>query len=111
MKFWALTIAAYALAHALTWALRRALFGKAKQMSEKDIALGSIGKLALSFSGGKAIVSAQAAVDGGVLTVEASVTGDAGALIDQLEALVAKAIPATAALDPAIFGVIKQAVL
>lgn len=77
---------------------------------EKDIALGSVGKLALSFSGGKALVAASATLPGGV-ALAFSASDDAGALIDQLEAIVAKAIPATAAIDPAIFAVIKSAVL
>lgn len=78
---------------------------------EKDVALGSVGTLKLSFSGGKAVVEADASVDAGALTVGAKVVGDAGLLIDQLEAIVAKAIPASAPIDPAIFAVIKSAVM
>lgn len=77
---------------------------------EKDVALGTVGKLALSFSGGKAIVAATAVLPAG-LNLNFSASDDAGALIDQLEAIVAKAIPATAAIDPAIFAVIKSAVV
>lgn len=80
-------------------------------MSEKDVQLGSLGKLVLSFSGGKASLSANVGLDSGVVAVGINVVGDAGLLIDQLEAIVAKAVPATAAIDPAIFAVIKQAVL
>lgn len=77
---------------------------------EKDIAVGSEGKLALSFSGGKALVAFSAALPGGA-AVSVNASDDAGALIDQLEAIVAKALPATAAIDPAIFAVIKSAVV
>lgn len=77
---------------------------------EKDVALGSVGKLALSFTGGQAVVGANVALPGGV-AISFSACDDAGALIDQLEGIVAKALPATAAIDPAIFAVIKSAVL
>lgn len=80
-------------------------------MSEKDIALGSMGKLALAFAGGKATITASLSVDAGAFSADVALVGDAGALIDQLEALVAKAIPATAAIDPAVFAVIKSAVM
>lgn len=78
---------------------------------ETDIKLGDAGKLVLSFSGGKAIISGQAAVDDGALSIGLSVTADAGMFIDQLEAIVAKALPLTASIDPIIFGAIKAAVL
>ena len=84
---------------------------KGEKKMEKDIALGTAGKLELIISGGKATISAQAAADGGALSVSASVVGDAGMLIDQLEAIVAKAVPATAPIDAAIFAAIKSAVM
>lgn len=93
----------------LFWAAKQP-FKRGKFM-EDDIKLGTVGALSLSFSGGKAVVSAQAAIDGSAVMVAASVTADAGAFIDQLEAIVAKALPSTAAIDPAIFAVIKDAVL
>lgn len=77
---------------------------------EKDVAVGNVGKLALSFSAGKAVVAFNAVLPGGVV-VAMSVSDDAGALIDQLEAEVAKVAPVTAPFDPAIFGVIKSAVV
>ena len=77
---------------------------------EKEIEIGKIGKLDLVFSGGKATISANVAVPGG-LTAAISVSDDAGALIDLLESIVAKAVPATAPFDPAIFAVIKSAVI
>ncbi len=76
---------------------------------EKDVALGSVGTLALAFAAGKATLSVQIAVPGG-LTATVQVVEDAGALIDLLSAALAKAVPATAAIDPAVFGVVKAAV-
>ena len=78
---------------------------------QDDIKLGSLGDLVLSFSGGKASLTAKASVDGSAVAIEASVVCDAGVLIDQLEAIVAKALPSTAAFDPAVFAVIKSAVV
>lgn len=80
-------------------------------MVSDTIPVGSLGSVSLSFSGGKAVVSAQGGVDQGAVTISASIVADAGIFIDQLEAIVAKALPATAAIDPAIFAVIKQALL
>jgi hypothetical protein len=92
-----------------SYVLHKLIKGKSKM--EKDIALGSAGKVSLSFSGGKAVVSAAASEDGGAVVINASVVADAGLFVDQLEAIVAKALPATAAIDPAIFAVIKSAVM
>lgn len=78
---------------------------------EKDVKIGSVGDLKLNFSGGKAIISASASMDGGAVMVGANVTVDAAMLIDQLEKIVEKAVPASAPIDPAIFAVIKSAVL
>ena len=78
---------------------------------ESDLKLGSLGDVVLSFSAGKASLTAKAAVDGSAVSVQASVVCDAGFLIDQLEAIVAKAVPASAPFDPAIFAVIKSAVV
>lgn len=83
---------------------------KGETIMEHDQNIGTVGKLQLSFSGGKAQLTANATLPGG-LTVAITVADDASALIDQLEAIVAKALPATAPVDPAIFGVIKAAVL
>lgn len=77
---------------------------------EKDIALGTVGKLDLSFSGGKAVVGVTGALPGG-LGVNIQITDDAGALIDQLEALVQKALPAGQAIEASVFAVIKSVVI
>lgn len=76
-----------------------------------DVKLGSVGDLVLAFSAGKASLSVSLAVPQAALTGSVSLSMDAGALVDALEAAVAKAVPATAAFDPAIFGVLKAAVL
>lgn len=94
-----------------TWSLIGLILKGRTIKMEKDIALGSLGALDLSFSGGKAIVGVKASVDGGALTVNLAVTADAGLFIDQLQAIVEKAVPVSAPFDPAIFAVIKSAVL
>jgi hypothetical protein len=86
------------------------LFKRRFKMQE-DIKLGSFGDLVIGFSGGKVSLTATANVDGKAIAIGATVTADAGVFIDQLEAIVAKAIPASAPFDPAIFAVIKTAVL
>jgi len=74
-----------------------------------NLPLGKVGSLQLSFSGGKAVVALSLALPGGV-AVDLQASDDAGALIDQLAAIVEKALPSTAAIDMAVFGVIKAAV-
>lgn len=76
---------------------------------EQDIKLGSVGEMKIAFSGGKATLSATVATEGG-FSGSLTLTEDAGVLIDLIEKAVEKAIPSTAAIDPAIFAVIKAAV-
>lgn len=104
------SIAANSTAELISWGFKRLIHSRRKvDVVEKDVDVGSVGKLSLSFSGGKASLVGSAALPGG-LSIGVTVTDDAGALIDQLEQIVAKAVPSTAAIDPAIFAVIKQAV-
>lgn len=83
---------------------------KKESIMEKDVALGTVGKLALSFSGGKAIVGASAQLPAG-LNLSFSASDDAGALIDQLEALVQKELPAGQAIEASVFAIIKSVVI
>lgn len=74
---------------------------------EKDIALGSLGKLEISFVEGKAQLKAAVALPGG-LTLDLVLADDAGALVDLLEAAVIKAIPASQPIDQVLFPALKS---
>lgn len=78
---------------------------------EKDVQLGQVGKLALSFSGGKALLSLSGGYDpaGFALKVEAS--EDAAALVDLLFAAIEKASPAgVQPIEESVKGIVKAAV-
>lgn len=76
---------------------------------EKDIKLGEVGKLVLTASKGKVTLSVQGELDAGALGVGASITADVDHLVDQLQALVEKAIPISQPIDGALFGALKLA--
>jgi hypothetical protein len=86
------------------------LLTKKESIMEKDVALGSVGKLALTFSGGKAQVAVEVELPGGV-SISVKVADDAGALIDQIKAAVEKAAPSSTPIDEAVFGLLKSAVV
>jgi hypothetical protein len=83
---------------------------------EKDIALGSVGGLKLSFGGGKAMVSLSASesvLGGGVAVAgSASASVDASILVDMLFAAIEAKSPAGAvAIEEAVKLIVKNAVL
>lgn len=78
---------------------------------EKEIGIGSVGKLDLSFAGGKAIAKVGIIIPGG-LSVDVAIQEDASALVDLLFAAIEKnAAPGTVAIEEAVKAIIKQAVL
>lgn len=80
-------------------------------MPEKDIQVGSVGKLSLSFSGGKALVGFTGKIPGGV-DLSFSASDDAGVLIDQIAAAVEKASPPGVVLiESTVFALMKSTVL
>lgn len=97
----------------LMCALGRALKpkGERNKIMDKELVQGAVGNVELKISGGIAVLSAVANLDANNVGLSASVSLNAGSLVDQLEALVAAKIPASAALDPAIFAVIKEVVM
>lgn len=83
---------------------------------EKDIGLGSVGGVKLSFSGGKATVSVSASesVLEGAVVVQASASGvvSAAALIDMLFAEIeAKSPVGVVAIEETVKAIVKNAVL
>ena len=78
---------------------------------EKDIKLGNIGDLDLSFSGGKAKVEVSVNVEAAALSVGATVSMDAGQLIDKMFSAIEKASPAGAQpIEESVKLIIKAAV-
>lgn len=82
---------------------------------EKDVALGSVGSLAISFGGGKATVSLGVSAPANSLGFSASAnvsaSEDAMALVDKLFAAIEAASPAGAVvIEESVKAVIKAAV-
>lgn len=78
---------------------------------EKDVALGSVGSLDLSISGGKASVVLAAAVPQAALSANVSVVMDASALVDKLFAAIEAASPAGAVpIEEGVKNILKAAV-
>lgn len=74
---------------------------------EKDIALGSFGKLELLFAGGKASLSVQG--QGGLAI---SITDDASVLVDLIFSAIEKASPAGAVpIEESVKALVKAAVI
>lgn len=78
---------------------------------EDTIGLGQVGSLKLSFSKGMALAQVSVGVPVAALNVGLSVQIDAGVLIDELKAAIEKAAPSTVAIDEAVFGILKSAVV
>ncbi|MES2355621.1 MAG: hypothetical protein V4568_14725 [Pseudomonadota bacterium] len=78
---------------------------------EKDVELGSVGKLALSFSGGKALLSVTAGYSPAGASVSAQVSEDASVLIDLLFSAIEKASPAGAVpIEETVKALVKASV-
>jgi hypothetical protein len=95
-----------------TIGLIRRLFRRGKSMSpEAKGNIGTVGSWDVSFAAGKATLSAQAAVEGGAVSVGANVTGDAVGLLKAIFAAVNAKLPAGAApIEAAVEGLIITAV-
>lgn len=79
---------------------------------EKDVALGKVGSLDLSFSGGKASVNVQVAVPEASLTSQVSIVVDAGALIDAVFVAIEKASPVGAKpIEESVKAIVKAAIV
>ena len=78
---------------------------------EKDVALGSVGKLALTFEGGKAMLSLTAGYDPAGASASLVISEDALVLVDLLFAAIEKASPAAAVpIEEGVKSIIKAAV-
>lgn len=86
------------------------LFTRGKKMDNK-VALGSVGELDLSISGGKASIVVSTLPGNVPASASLSVVIDAGALIDLLKAAIEKKFPASTPIDEAVFAVLKAAVM
>lgn len=79
---------------------------------EKDVKVGSVGELQISFAGGKAKVEFEGQLGSAGPQVGANVSEDAGQLVDKLFAAIEKASPPGAQpIEEAVKVIVKNAVL
>lgn len=96
----------------VAWGIRRLILkGKAVMTPTETGKIGTVGAYSIGFSGGKAQLGVQGAVDNGAVALNLTVSADASVFIDQVFAAIEKASPAGAApIEEGVKTILKAAI-